>query len=332
MNEVTQAPSLRQPSASNAASAASSRGRVIAAMALVVVIWSANYTVAKIGLMQFRPITLASFRIVLAGLAVLPVALYAGGAARGAKLTARAEPIWAPRLDSRELRAFAFLAFFGVFLNQGLFTLGLGRTSVGHASIIGATAPIFILLAAWAQGIEGLSKRKMLGLILAFVGAAILATGRGWNLESAEAQGDLMTLVAVFSVTIATIFAKRVAGAFDAVRLSVHIVALAGLYALPVAVWQALVMTRGGEWAAVGWEGWVAVAYMGILSTALSIPLYFWVLRSMPPSKLGALSYLQPLLGTPIAALVLGEALTPALVLGGILILGGVYAIESSVA
>jgi len=52
-------------------------------------------------------------------------------------------------------------------------------------------------------------------------------------------------------------------------------------------------------------------------------------LRWLPPSKIGALSYLQPVVGTPFAAMVLGEPLTRDLLSGGKLILAGVYAIES---
>jgi drug/metabolite transporter (DMT)-like permease len=68
---------------------------------------------------------------------------------------------------------------------------------------------------------------------------------------------------------------------------------------------------------------------MGGLSSALCIPLYYWVLRWLPPSKIGALSYLQPVIGTPFAAVTLGEPMTRSLLSGGALILAGVYAIES---
>jgi drug/metabolite transporter (DMT)-like permease len=68
---------------------------------------------------------------------------------------------------------------------------------------------------------------------------------------------------------------------------------------------------------------------MGVLSSAVCISLYFWVLRWLPPSKIGALSYLQPIVGTPFAALVLGEPMTRDLLSGGALILAGVYTIES---
>jgi drug/metabolite transporter (DMT)-like permease len=305
------------------------RTLLVTVMIVIVVVWSINYTVAKIGLSHMRPLAVASFRIVVAGLAMIPVAVFCALAERRQAATGQGAIL--KRMSARDLWTPAYLGFFGIFVNQGIFTLGLNLTSVGHSAIVVATAPIFILLAAWAQGLERLTLRKVLGLVVAFAGAVVLGISRGWDLSSAGSQGDMLTFIAVISVTIFTVLAKRVAGSYDALQLNAYLVIFAGLFALPVAVWEAREMIRAGEWGAVGWQGWVAVLYMGVLSSALGISLYFWVLRSLPPSKLGALSYLQPVVGTPFAALVLGEPLTRDLVTGGTLILAGVYTIQSDI-
>jgi drug/metabolite transporter (DMT)-like permease len=304
-----------------------SRFSLVTAAVVIVVVWSLNYTVAKIGFLHLRPPALASFRIVVAGLAMIPVAVYCEtlGRRRAGRALFRATG----RSPWSDLWTYAYLGFFGMFLNQGSFTLGLSRTSVGHSSIIAATAPIFILLAAWSRGLERLTRRKVLGLAVALAGALVLGAGRGWDLRSVGSQGDLLVFGAVVSVTIFTVLAKRVGPFHDTLRLNAYSIMFAGLFALPVALWQGWELTRTGGWGAVGWQGWATVFYTGVLSSAMCISLYFWVLRWLPPSKLGALSYLQPLLGTPFAALVLGEPLTRDLVTGGALILIGVYTIES---
>ena len=301
--------------------------RLVAAMVFVVLVWSINYTVAKIGFHYVRPLALAAFRILVAGLAMLPVAVFC--ALRERRQAGAGQAGRLKRMSRRDLWNFACLGFFGIFLNQGIFTVGLSMTSVGHSAIVVATTPIFILLAACMQGLERLTWRKVLGLIVAFAGAVVLGAGRGWDLNSAGSRGDLLTLLACISVTIFTVLGKRVARSYDALQLMAYNVTIAGLFALPVAVWQARVLIRAGEWDDIGWQGWAAVGYMGVLSSAVCISLYFWVLRSLPPSKLGALSYLQPVVGTPFAALVLGEPLTRDLLAGGTLILAGVYTIES---
>jgi drug/metabolite transporter (DMT)-like permease len=296
-------------------------------MAFVVVVWSINYTVAKIGFHYLPPLALASFRILAAGIVMFPVALWLALAER--RQSAAGQRSHLKRLSRGDLWNFACLGFFGIFVNQGVFTIGLSMTSVGHSAIVVATTPIFILLAAWLNGLEGLTRRKVLGLVVAFAGALVLGAGRDWDWRSASSQGDMLTFVACLSVVVFTVLAKRMAKSYDALQLMAYNVTFAGLFALPLAVWQASLLIRDGEWDAIGWQGWGAVAYMGVLSSAVCISLYFWVLRWLPPSKIGALSYLQPVLGAPFAAMVLSEPLTRDLVSGGALILAGVYAIES---
>ena len=63
-------------------------------------------------------------------------------------------------------------------------------TSVGHSSIIVATTPIFIMLAAWMQRLEGLNTRKVAGLAIAFIGALVIGEGSGFNIHSAGSRGD----------------------------------------------------------------------------------------------------------------------------------------------
>jgi drug/metabolite transporter (DMT)-like permease len=296
-------------------------------MAVTVLIWSINYSVGKIGFHYVRPLALASFRVLAAGVAMLPVAIWCAIQERRQAATGHAGRL--KRIAPGDLWNFACLGFFGIFLNQGIFTVGLSMTSVGRSAVVVATTPIFILLAAWAQGLERLTTRKVLGLAVAFAGAVVLGAGRNWNLHSTGARGDMLTFVACMSVVVFTVLGKRVAKSYDALQLMAYNVTFAGLFALPIAVWQAWVLIRAGEWNAIGWQGWAAVAYMGVLSSAVCIPLYFWVLRWLPPSKIGALSYLQPVVGTPFAALVLGEPMTRDLLSGGALILAGVYTIES---
>jgi drug/metabolite transporter (DMT)-like permease len=72
-----------------------------------------------------------------------------------------------------------------------------------------------------------------------------------------------------------------------------------------------------------------AVIYMGVLASAVSYLLYFLVLRYMTPARLGAVSYLQPVGATLLALVLLGEPITRRVALGGLLVIAGVYAIQT---
>jgi drug/metabolite transporter (DMT)-like permease len=291
-------------------------------MAFLVVVWSGNYIVGKIGLRELPPLALASFRLVLAGVVLLPVYFASMRAGRGSACVG-------PGSSLRDLRTFAYLGFFGVFINQGGFTLGLSYTSVSHSSLVIGFVPILILLLSWTQGLERLTTRKLLGVALAFAGAGVVGAEHGWSFRTSTMRGDLLTLCGGIGLALYTVLGKRVADAYSALRVNVFSNFAGALLALPIAFWQGAALTRQDAWHQIGWQGWGAVVYMGMLSSAVCYVLYFWMLRYMSPARLGSVSYLQPVGATLLAVMLLGEPLTAHVVIGGMLIVAGVYSIQS---
>ncbi len=288
-------------------------------IALQVALWSGNFIIGKIGLRHWSPLSLASFRVVLAALVMLPVYLVHGplpGAERA-------------RWNRRDFWTFVQLGFFGVVINQVCFTIGLNYTTVGHSALIIATGPISVLLMAWALGLEALTLEKVLGMVLAFAGVAVLAAEQGLSLRSGTLRGDLITLAGSLGFATYTVLGKRVAEEYDSVSMNAFNYFAGGLLLLPLAVRQALSLTRAGGWGSVDWEGWAALGYMAVGASVLAYLIYFWLLRYMAASRLVAFGYFHPVLTTLMGILLLGERLTRSLLLGGALVLAGVYLIES---
>jgi drug/metabolite transporter (DMT)-like permease len=123
-------------------------------MTFLVVIWSANYVVGKIGLRELPPLALASFRLVLGGAVLAPFYLFSTRSSRGQSVSRTQLPA-ASRSTARlhDLWTFTYLGFFGVVMNQGFFTVGLSYTSVSHSSLIIGFAPVLILLMSCAAGL-----------------------------------------------------------------------------------------------------------------------------------------------------------------------------------
>jgi len=76
--------------------------------------------------------------------------------------------------------------------------------------------------------------------------------------------------------------------------------------------------------------GWGSVLFLGIFCTALGYLFWYDGLSAVTASQAGAFIYLEPLVTVLAAWAVLGEALTPASLLGGCLILGGVWLVNTS--
>jgi drug/metabolite transporter (DMT)-like permease len=116
---------------------------------------------------------------------------------------------------------------------------------------------------------------------------------------------------------------------YTPVHLNAYSNFCAALVVLPVALWQLLKISESGGLASVGWQGWGAVLYMGVLASAICFWLYFWALRSMAASQLASLNYLQPFFATLLGVALLGEKLTTPFLAGGALVIAGVYIIQS---
>jgi drug/metabolite transporter (DMT)-like permease len=278
-------------------------------LAAMLAMWSFNYVAAKTALRYFDGLTLAAFRIEIAGLILLPI--YFLRRNRG-KLTRR--DVWT-------------LSYLGWLLcaNQLFFTVGLAYTTSGHSAMILAIGPILVLLLARAMKIEALTTAKIAGMALAFTGAAILAAENGFDLRrSPTLSGDLITLLGTTCFTFYVVLSKKVASKYDSIEMNAVNVFASAIVLLPLAIFLAV----HRDWKSVPWEGWMGLLYMAAISSVAAYTLFYWALRYMEASRVAAVNYFQPIGAILVAALFLREVPTRHLLLGGVLILFGVYLAE----
>jgi drug/metabolite transporter (DMT)-like permease len=83
-----------------------------------------------------------------------------------------------------------------------------------------------------------------------------------------------------------------------------------------------------GELAQLSATGWLAIAFLGLFCSGLAYIFWFDALQVIPASRVGALVYLEPLVTVGVAAALLGEPILLAALLGGALILLGVWLVE----
>jgi drug/metabolite transporter (DMT)-like permease len=302
-------------------------GRVAlaSAIALVVIVWAVNFIAAKIGLRHLAAPAMASFRVVLAGAAMLPAYLVCS------RLPAFADAAQARkrRFSRHDVWTFLYLGFFGVVVNQLCFTMGLRYTSVSHAAVIVGMGPIYTLVLAVLFGLERATGHKVIGMGIAFAGVAVLASENGISPHSPSLLGDAITMTGSLGFATYAVLGKRAAGKYDALTMTAFNHFAGALLVLPLALYEARRIGPFARWREVPWQSWAALLYMAIFSSALAYIFYFWLLRHLEASQLSAFTYLLPVLATLLGIVCLGERGSPMQVLGGLLALGGVYWVES---
>ena len=298
---------------------------IATAIGMLVVVWAVNFIAAKIGLRHLPPVAMASFRVVLAGVVMVPVYF----------LCLRLKP-FAEAADFRrqglalgDVWTSFYLGFFGVTMNQMCFTIGLHFTSVSHSAVIVGLGPIYILLLAVLFRLERATGHKVVGMLIALAGVAVLASEKGFSVHSASIEGDAITMAGSIGFAIYVVLGKRVAEKYDTLTMTAFNHFAGALIVLPVAIHEIWVLSSAGLWHQP-WRAWAAVVYMAVFSSALAYVFYFWLLRYLEASQLAAFTYLLPVLATILGILCLGEKGSWSQLLGGFMALGGVYWIESS--
>jgi len=310
-----------------AAGRAPSRGVITASIALRIVVWAVNFIAAKIGLLYLPPLAMASLRVVFAGVFMVPTYFFCSRMPAFSEATALRRRGFA----ARDFWIFLYLGFFGVVVNQLCFTVGLHFTSVSHAAVIVGMGPIYILVLAVVLRLEHATGHKVIGMLIALLGIAVLASENDISVHSASLEGDAITMTGSIGFAVYVVLGKRVAGKYDTLTMTAFNHFVGALIVLPLAIYEAnnmYGMYGAGNWP-LPWQAWAAIIYMAIFSSALAYVFYFWLLRYLAASQLSAFTYLLPVLATILGIFWLGEKGSWVQLLGGALALAGVYWIES---
>jgi drug/metabolite transporter (DMT)-like permease len=285
-----------------------------AMLSVMVLFWSANFTVSKVALREFSPVLLTGMRLTLAAAMMAPVYLWQRSRAPEDRWTREDAPL------------LLMLGVFGVGLNHLLFMIGLSRTSVAHSSIIVALGPIMILIIASLMGLERISRRKAMGMAIALGGVAMLkileikpATGQGptWT-------GDILTFCGTMCFALFTVFGKRVSKVHSAVTVNTFGYVAGALVLAPITLWNC----AGFSFGQISPAGWAALAYMALFPSVVCYLIYYYALSHIAASRVAAFSYLVPLLATTMGAFLLREHITASLVASGAVVFTGVYLTE----
>lgn len=204
---------------------------------------------------------------------------------------------------------------FGVF--YALMYWSLVRVTAGVGTVVMAVVPMMTLLLAAAQGIEGLRLRNLLGAVLALAGILWMVLGPGDALLPLTALAAM--LVAGMCASEGIILAKRLSASHPAVTNAVGMAAGASVLLV--------VSTIAGEpWTAPRTpEAAWAVLYLVTFGSAGLFALVLFVVGRWTASATSYLFVLFPLVTLVLEALIDGQPITAAAVIGALLVIAGVW-------
>jgi drug/metabolite transporter (DMT)-like permease len=277
------------------------RGWVL--FAAMAVLWGMPYLFIKQAVDSYSPASVVAGRTLLGALLLLPFALR-----QGALRPAFAKIGW--------------VLLFGAIEMAGPFLL-LGHAEQtlpsGLTGLLVATVPLFAAIIAFTGGDRAILKpARTTGLIVGFVGVGIIVAGPGiasGGTVGLFAVGEVL-LVAVCYAIAPFIVARQLKGvpALGTVTLSL---AAVGLFYLPIAfLTQHEVPTA---------ESTVALVALAVLCTAVAFIVFFALIDHVGPARAPLFTYVNPVVAIILGVIVLGEEVTPGLVIGFPLVILGCW-------
>lgn len=257
--------------------------------------------------LEFGALPTAALRVMVASLFLMPLLHWRG-------LTPDLKRHWRP----------VFLV--GV-LNSGIpfacYSFALLHITTGLSAILNATVPLFGALVAWAWLKDRPNGVRMLGLAIGFVGVALLATGKPSTPIGATPSGEVETRWAVLACLVATLcygisasFTKRYLSDLPPLVTATgsQMGASLGLAVPAIWVWPTHTPSL---------QAWGAVVVLGVLCTGFAYILFFKLIGVAGPAKALTVTFLVPVFALAYGAVLLGEAVTPWMLLCGAVILAG---------
>ena len=292
----------------------SARSTAVIEGLFAVLVWGASFIATKVALTEVSPVTVVWLRFAM-GVVVLGVAV----ALRGQFAL----------VSWRELGVFAALGLIGITFHQWLQSTALVTARASTSGWIVATTPIFMAVLGWAVLKERIGGARAAGIALAAAGVLLVVTrGDPGGLLHGRfgAPGDVLILVSAPNWAVFSVLSRRALRVHPATRMMAYVMALGWLFTtVQLAAGPGL-----SEVPRLDARGWGAIAFLGIACSGLAYIAWYDALQRMPASEAGALLYIEPLVAMTVAAAVLGERITLATVLGGAVILLGVWLVNRS--
>ena len=263
-------------------------------------IWGGMYVVSKVVLEIIPPFTLVTIRLLLGALTLAIVLVIRGF----------------PGVFRRRFLQVLGVGFVGYGVSLSLQFLGTKLSTAANGSLVTSATPAFVLIFASILLKEKITLLRLISLVLATLGVIAVIDPRSAQLNPELFLGNLALIGAAITWALYSVLVRKTTQDLDVLPFSL-IAFLGGLpVTLPAGAWEAATLGIGEI--TPGVIG--GILFLGVISTALAMVLWNTAFALVDASLASLTFFAQPVVGTLLGWLFLGEEITPLFLLGGFLI------------
>ena len=281
-----------------------------AAFILLGLIWGSSFAWIKIAVTDVPPATLVAWRMSLGALGMLGLIV--------------AWRLPRPR-GAGEWLPLVVLGAVNAAIPIFLISWGQQWVDSGTAAVLNSLTPIFsLVIAGLALRVEPVTALRVTGLLLGFIGAAILASRElELRADAAGLIGAMAVVLAAFSYAVGASYARH-----RIQRTHRYVVAGGTLLFAAVDAWVLALLADGGVVLPTEPSAIIAIAWLGILGSFVAYVLFFFLIEHLGATMASMVTYLFPVVGVGLGVLVLGERMDVRLASGTVLVLIGIIVVS----
>ncbi|MFG2869944.1 EamA family transporter [Streptomyces sp. NPDC048338] len=287
-------------------------GAVWAALGIVYVVWGSTYLGIRIVVETMPPFLSAGTRFVTAGLVL-------------AGLLAWRKGPQVLKVTPRELASAVVIGLLLILGGNGLVVLAETSIPSGLAALLIAVVPAWVVVLRACSG-ERPTAGAVAGVLLGLAGLAVL-TLPGLS-GDVRISGVVLVIVATLMWSVGSFSSSRIPMPANPFTASAYEMIAGGLGGLALGLFRG--EQHGLDLSAVSGRSWVALGYLIVFGSLIAFTAYAWLLQAAPLPLVATYAYVNPVVAVLLGALVLNEALTWPIALGGAIVVGGVCLIVST--
>lgn len=270
---------------------------------LLSLIWGSSFILIKKSLEYFSPYQVGALRVLISGLVLLPIAISN-----------------IKKFSRKHIKWLIVVALCGNFIPMFLFPIAETQISSSIAGIVNSMMPIFVIIVGSLIWKFPATKHQLLGILISFGGACILAFGGGEGVELKPIP-ILLLLLATLLYAISTTTVKSKLSNIPAKILSAYIFS----FVLIMPSLLALIFSNFFQEFKMNPDHFIGLGFVSMLSifgTALAMMLNYKLLNISTPLFASTVTLLMPIVAV-IWGFLDGEELTVIQYLGGVVIIAG---------
>lgn len=284
---------------------------VFLAFTAIYIIWGSTYLLNKIAVEELPPFMLAGYRFTAAALLI-----FTWAAIRGKSL----------KINKKQLLNSFLAGFLFLSIGNGVVVWALRYLDSGFAALEISAQPLVILLMMWILQGKPIRPQSYIGVVLGIIGMYLLVSQKQIITQEGAWIGMLLVLVGMISWSYASLFVAKAELPKNFLVNTAYQMLWGGLMLLVMSLLKGEDWSRPGDWST---EVFWSLILLVIFGSIVAFTSFNFLLRTVSPEKVATSTYVNPIVALLLGAYFLNEKITLQAGMAALVLLSGVYFINS---